>query len=282
MLETGSGNLTLQAVFGPTEASEKARNVGQLKAVEHAGSINMQVATTGKPIICPDVSQEPGFVPIYEAARSSVTVPLKYQDRVIGTLNVECARRNAFTHYDCTLLDSFSDQAAVAIMNARLYDARRQDIAALQAINEAATSLPLSEVLQLIVDMVVTVVPSEHSELWLKRANSGDLILESVCKCSARQLAEETGNVVAEAQSVYAKVATTHQPQVGDYSATVPLLYQAKTIGVLHVESSLPSSFFESSIALLQSLANQASTAIESARRIQELEMLEHDRGRIR
>jgi GAF domain-containing protein len=46
---------------------------------------------------------------------------MKYQNHVIGTLNVESSHANAYTSHHKELLDSFSDQAAVAIeVNRRL------------------------------------------------------------------------------------------------------------------------------------------------------------------
>src|SRR3712207_8342127 len=46
--------------------------------------------------LCPDTAADPRYLEGATGARSSMTVPLKYHDEVVGTLNVESPRTNAF------------------------------------------------------------------------------------------------------------------------------------------------------------------------------------------
>lgn len=81
------------------------------------------VAYTGHPIIVPDVSQEPHYVPWPEDThtQSELAVPLKIGDQVIGVLNVESNQLNTFDESDLATVQSLANQAAVAIENARLF-----------------------------------------------------------------------------------------------------------------------------------------------------------------
>ena len=66
----------------------------------------------------------------------NLSVPLVIRYRLIGTLHVESKRRNAFSKYHLGLLYSFADQAAIALVNASVFEQRTKDIKALQEINK--------------------------------------------------------------------------------------------------------------------------------------------------
>jgi GAF domain-containing protein/HAMP domain-containing protein len=90
--------------------------------------ITAWVASTGEPLLVPDVSQEPRYIHWPDAAetRSELAVPLKTKTLVIGVLNVESDRLNAFDESDLEVLQSLANQAAIAIENARLYEQAQQ------------------------------------------------------------------------------------------------------------------------------------------------------------
>ncbi len=57
-----------------------------------------------------------------EIVRSLIAVPLLHGGRVMGTLRINAARREAFTNEDLRLLDAIGALASSAISNARLYE----------------------------------------------------------------------------------------------------------------------------------------------------------------
>jgi signal transduction histidine kinase len=79
------------------------------------------VALEGTPIYVPDVLEWEDFIFFDPSVRSLLTVPLRMQQRVIGTLSVDSDRSHAFTEADERLLTVAAAQAAVAIEKARLY-----------------------------------------------------------------------------------------------------------------------------------------------------------------
>jgi signal transduction histidine kinase len=62
---------------------------------------------------------------------SAMSVPLVNRDELLGVLNVNAAGDRVFTEYDLRALTLFADHAAVAIANARLYEAERVHVAEL-------------------------------------------------------------------------------------------------------------------------------------------------------
>ncbi len=98
-----------------------------------------KVALTGEPIVVNNYSQWEGRSPQFEGEpfTANMAVPLKWQGRVIGTINiVEDVEERTFSQEDVALLSSFAEQAAIAITNARLYEEARRSAADLQAANE--------------------------------------------------------------------------------------------------------------------------------------------------
>jgi signal transduction histidine kinase len=86
------------------------------------------VAQSGEPLLVPDVSQEARYLGVPQATetRSELAVPLRVKDMVIGVLNVESERLNAFDESDVAVVQSLAHQIAVAVDNARLFEQTQQ------------------------------------------------------------------------------------------------------------------------------------------------------------
>lgn len=106
------------------------------------------VAFTGAAYLCPDTASDPLYIRGAEGARSSMTVPLKFNDEVIGTLNVESPRPNEFTPADLQFTELFSREVAAALHTLDLLSAQRVCTAAqsIEAVNREIV-LPIDEVL---------------------------------------------------------------------------------------------------------------------------------------
>ena len=99
------------------------------------------MAGSGEPLLAPDVSLEPRYVWMRGCnTRSELTVPLKVAGKVIGVLDAQSERLNAFDESDLTVMQSLANQAAISIENARLY-AGAQQMAAEQERSRLARDL---------------------------------------------------------------------------------------------------------------------------------------------
>jgi nitrate/nitrite-specific signal transduction histidine kinase len=100
-----------------------------------------RAAATGRPIIAPDVSQDPRHIRLAGLhTRSEAVVPIKSQEVVIGVLDVQSDKLNEFDQSDIDILQSLANQLAVAIENARLYESAGQ-LAALEERQKLAREL---------------------------------------------------------------------------------------------------------------------------------------------
>ncbi len=76
----------------------------------------------------PDVSKDPRYIPMNPETRSELVVPLFYKGRVIGVLDLEHTKTAFFNEEHERMLSTLASQIAIAIENARLYQAvRRQE-----------------------------------------------------------------------------------------------------------------------------------------------------------
>ena len=76
-----------------------------------------------EPVLVPDVSKDPRYIKVVDDVRSELAIPLLIKDRCIGVFDLESPELDAFSKRDVEILTVLASQAAVAIENARLYEA---------------------------------------------------------------------------------------------------------------------------------------------------------------
>ena len=79
------------------------------------------VARTGQTVIAPDVRENPHYVAGRAQSRSEVAVPIVSDGHVIGALDIESDRLEAYTRADAELLEFFANAAAIPIEKAILH-----------------------------------------------------------------------------------------------------------------------------------------------------------------
>lgn len=100
-----------------------------LYASQDDNGITGWVAYHGKSYRMEDRAEDIFYIEGIPGARSSITVPLKYHGKVIGTFNVESQHPNAFSVQDLHLLESYAEDVAAAIHTLDLLNFEHQDSA---------------------------------------------------------------------------------------------------------------------------------------------------------
>ena len=122
LLDSETKELKILLSEGMSESSGKR----ELRASTEGNGVTGFVAATGTSYICVDVVHDPLYLPGAEGARSSITVPILYRDRVIGTYNVESTDPGKFTESDREFLEIFAREIAVALHTLDLLEAEKQ------------------------------------------------------------------------------------------------------------------------------------------------------------
>ena len=110
--------------------------------------ITGQVFHTGQPVLLPDVTKHPDFYrPIDTQAnfftRSLLSVPIKTGPQVIGVLEILNKQHGTFTMTDQRLLIALSAWVAIALENARLFEAELEKRKLAKVLLESTQVFPL-------------------------------------------------------------------------------------------------------------------------------------------
>jgi GAF domain-containing protein len=235
--------------------------------------------------------------------RSAVTIPLRGRERTIGALTVGRDKPGTFTTKQVGLLQTFADQAVIAIENVRLFTE-------LQASNRELTmaldqQTATSDILKVISSSPTDAQPVfnaiVHAAVRLCHAVQGNVQLfdgqrmhfvaahniglaaiEMVQRVfpmppSRNQMASRAilDNAVVHVSDVLEDPEYLRELAVqGGWRSvlSVPMVDKGRPMGALTVTRMEPGLFSDTEIALLQTFADQAVIAIENARLFTELQ----------
>jgi len=303
------GGLVHVAKVGTMESAGRGAQVALTRQ-----SIPGRAVLDRRPVHVPDVqavldAEYPVGAPLARrhGTRSALAVPLLREGVAVGAIHARRNQLRPFTDQQIALLETFADQAAIAIENARLFseleqrnlaltEALEQQTATaevlqviassptdrttvLEAISSAATRLTGSDgaaVLQLVGDRLTAVAAYGGSVAAAEAARvQGDTPLTSRMVVSRAFLERCTVNVPdmeVAVQEEYPDSAPLYRAMGNRSQVVTPLLREGEPIGILTVHRFELRPFTDQQVALIESFANQAVIAIENARLFRELE----------
>jgi GAF domain-containing protein/HAMP domain-containing protein len=96
------------------------------------------VTGTGKPRVALNTGEDAVFFnnPDLPETRSEISLPLRAGEEIIGALDVQSTRPNAFDREDINILTSLADQVSIAIQNARQYEETRKALAEADSLSQ--------------------------------------------------------------------------------------------------------------------------------------------------
>jgi len=246
------------------------------------------VARNGKTVLANDVSKDDRYVdsPLPpKNTKSELCVPLIFNDRVVGLLDIQSDKLNTFTEDDRVMFEAVADTMAAAIRNADLYRSeqwRRQVADSLRDVaGLVSRSAGLDEVLDTILAELDRNLPVDNSAIWLLQ--DGDLCLSAVHGMDGTQLENVC---IANPESVYgmadalaSDLPIIRQPQdpMGpagltagydpNYSSIVaPLRVGDRPLGVLTLSHHTSGRYGHEARTIVSTFSNYAAVAIENAR----------------
>lgn len=259
------------------------------------------VAQHGQPIRTGDASREKRYLPVIKNITSELCVPLIARDHVIGAINIETVKPNAYSERDENLLSALANSAAIALENARLYEVeleRRKEAELLREATAAlGTSLELKPLLAAVLDSLEQLIPYDSASVFLKRSED-EMEIVAVKGFSApekvvgrhvlksakwHQLAVQKKVLImddAQADSLFEK--WDGSEHIRGWMG-VPMIAREEVIGFINLDSRTRSAFTERQATIAQTFANSVAVAIQNAHlfesekhRRQEAETLRH------
>jgi signal transduction histidine kinase len=271
------------------------------------GTVTGQAALEGRTIHVHDVLAEPDYK-LIEAQRiggyrTALGVPLLREGMPIGVIVLSRPVVRPFTDKQIELVETFADQAVIAIENVRLFDevqARTRELSeSLQQQTATAdvlkvisrSTFDLKSVLQTLVESAGRLCGADYATIT--RQKDGVLFFAEAYGYSSEFIeyvkampvewgrGTATGRALLERQVVHiADVLAdpdytwAEAQRLGGYSTVlgVPMLREGIPVGVLTLTRSEVRPFTEKQIELVQTFADQAALAIENVRLFDEIQ----------
>ncbi|HEV2055185.1 MAG TPA: GAF domain-containing protein [Methylomirabilota bacterium] len=290
------------------EMAEVLRTVRALPARQ--GSPVALAALEHTVVHVPDVLDDPRFspadVPSYrlEGARSILAVPVLREGSLVGVINTWRLEPRAFTDKQIVLLQTFANQAVIAIENVRLFkelEARNSDLGealeqqtATGEILSVISSSPTNTqpVFDAIVRSSVKLCDGLFGAVYLLRDGLVHLVAHHNFSPEALEAARQTfpapPTAAIGAGRALLTQAVVHIPDVtldehyvarpltqalGHRSVLcVPMFREGGVVGTIVVARAEPQPFSDKQIAVLKTFADQAVIAIENVRLFTELD----------
>jgi phosphoserine phosphatase RsbU/P len=220
-----------------------------------------------------------------EDTNSELCVPLRYDEEVIGILDIQSDKLQAFTEDDRLIFEAVADNIATAIHNADLYRSEQWRRQVADGLREVAglvsADVGVDDVLEAILLELDRNLPVDISSIWL--LEDEELYLAACHNCDEDALE----NALYESPDAYARLMDalySEQPIIRkptdpiwitglvagydqDYSAlAVPLRVGDQPYGVITLAHSTPGRYGHEARAMTTTFASYAAVAIENAR----------------
>jgi two-component system, NtrC family, sensor kinase len=251
----------------------------------------------------PDVSQQNDF-PIVNisGSRTFLIVPLRQQGELIGTLNARRIEVRPFTPAQIKLLETFADQAVIAIENVRLFKELKESLEQQTATSEilgviARSPTDIQPVLNTVAESAARLCEADNAQIfrleadrYLLAASFGTLPdpWRDLARSMSRGFVAGRAMIDREAIHIHDIASSEVRDEFPDTWAlaqqdgirtflAAPLLREGTPIGVILIRRLEVRPFSEKQIALLKTFADQGVIAIENVRLFKELQERNRD-----
>lgn len=237
--------------------------------------------------------------------RSGACAPLRRDEVILGVLSIQRLTVQPFTEQEVALLETFADQAAIAIDNARLFQELQESNATLrEALEQQTATAEILRViasspsdLQRVMDTIAAVAARlcDASDVIISRTEGDYSVPVAAIGSFAAEVMAGVGRIHLNRGSVTGRTILDRRPiNLADLAAesvdeypegrafqarfgyrsvlSAPLLRQDRAIGMIVILRKEVRPFTDEQLALLETFANQAAIGIENACLFSELQ----------
>jgi len=221
--------------------------------------------------------------------RNAAVAPLIVKDRAVGTLAIldKEGGEASFHQSDLDLLQSFANQAATAMENARLFEAEQRRAEQFRGITEVGrritSVLDLDDLLPAVVQLIKEIFGYYNVNIFLTDPATGELVLRAGVGGYVDDVPPLGSRIAVDQEGIVSWIAATGEPLlVNDvttdprYYATpalpdtrselaVPIKVREEAVGTLDVQSTRLNAFDQDDLITLQNMAAQIGVAVANA-----------------
>jgi GAF domain-containing protein/anti-sigma regulatory factor (Ser/Thr protein kinase) len=282
------------AVLTPAAMDGISERVGSSMRVPVGQGFTGRVAETGEPLVIEDVNAEGGSLyPKFQRKNNLISfmgVPVVYQEQTIGVLSVMSDFRRRFSSDEITLLVGLADQAATALVNARLFQQSERRIRELSAINRISAEVNaildpqdlleqlhrgIGEILDVSTSLIGLYDQASDTLAYAVAFDRGVRIelAPQPLRAGTNAHAIRTGQplLLQSLDDAHARGLIVDDYRVGDDERieqsylVSPIVYGERVLGVINIQSYEPYAFNQDDLRFLTTVANQAAVALNNA-----------------
>ncbi|HUB82754.1 MAG TPA: GAF domain-containing protein [Bryobacteraceae bacterium] len=271
--------------------------VGHREEVIRTLSIPLGEGVTGiaaahrEPVLVGDVRNEPRYIHTVDAVRTELAVPMLARGKLVGVIDLQSTRVNAYTEYDRALLRLIAARVSIAIDNARLYrrvDRQNRTLRMLASVSrEFSSILDLNELLGKIASTVRELI--DYDAFSILSVDREAKVLRHLFSIRYDErvstdnvpLGKGLTGAAAESRDVVRVHDTGKDPRyIASHAdirseVAVPLILQDRVVGVMDLESDRVGHFTDDHVRTLSLLAPQVASSVENARLYNEVALRE-------
>jgi PAS domain S-box-containing protein len=282
LLNKEKKQLELASYFG---LSDKYANKGPV-----AYDASIKDAMAGKAVSEYDITEHEDSEyykeAVEEGIRTILTVPMRFQNELIGVLRLYSDKPIKYKDTDLKFMSGISEQTAMAIVNARHFETEisreKEYLRVFEEITKTVSStLNLNEMLDLIVRKIPEVMGLKGATLRLLNKDKKQLELASYFGLSDKYVNKGTvsydasindamaGKPVSEYDITEHKDSEYYKEAIEEgirTILTVPMRFRNELIGVLRLYSDKPIKHKDTDLKFMSGISEQTATAIVNAR----------------
>jgi sigma-B regulation protein RsbU (phosphoserine phosphatase) len=268
----------LRIRYGVGHREEVIRNL----SIALGEGITGAAAARREPVLVGDVRNDPRYLNTVDAVRTELAVPMTARGKLVGVIDLQSTRVNAYTEYDRALLRLIASRVSIAIDNARLYrrvERQNRTLKALTNISrEFSSILDLNELLSKITSTMrelmnydaFSILLVDHDARALRHLFS--IRYDQRVNIDNVPLGKGITGAAAESREAVRVHDTTKDPRyIASHpdirsEVAVPLIVQDRVVGVMDLESDRVGYFTDEHVRILALLAPQVASSVENAR----------------
>jgi len=255
-------------------------------------SVSGRVLIARAPVQIPDVDQDPEYIHRFPGSpvRAVLGVPLLRNGELIGLMLLQRKSPGAFSERQVQLVQTFADQAVIAIENVRMFNETKEALdrqtataEVLKVISESPSDL--RPVFESIAEHARVLCNAERVHLWLRNGDRSELVATGrdpgveLDLMRVRSLPVNRSNLAGRAIQGRTTIQVADVLDDPEYDAriqegarpwrtvlAVPLMRAAEAIGVIALLRGIVAPFEERQIELVRTFADQAVIAMENVR----------------
>lgn len=274
----------------PRESIEKAYPLSK--------GVTGRVAASGRPIRTGNVLTEPAYIETNPEICSELCVPIRVKERIIGVLNAESRKSDAFDEEDERLMNTVAGVLGTSIERIRLFRMEQKQRWNAENLREATAALTITmklpDLYENILSALEKIVSYDSASIVLEKDGEMEIVagrgfpdgvnmvgrrLPASGKWEDIRLSQHP--LILEDAQTDAKFQSWPETSYIHGWMGIPMIVEDTVLGFLNVDNRTANIYTEEDASLTQTFANQAAIAIKNAflykseqRRHQEAEKL--------